>query len=90
MSEFKAKVTSKGQITLPIELRERLGIEPGDRVVFVEQSDGTVSFRAPRGSLADMQGMLAKAAGPVSGAQIEDWIAQARTRSAPTAKRGKR
>ncbi|MFT4049524.1 MAG: AbrB/MazE/SpoVT family DNA-binding domain-containing protein [Solirubrobacterales bacterium] len=29
-----AKVTSKGQITIPIQVREALGLKPGDSVVF--------------------------------------------------------
>ena len=33
-----AKITSKGQITLPKELRTRLGIGPGDEVEFVEEN----------------------------------------------------
>ncbi len=33
-----AKVTSKGQITLPKEVRSRLGISPGDEVEFVEEN----------------------------------------------------
>ena len=32
-----AKITSKGQITLPKEVRRRLGIGPGDEVEFVEE-----------------------------------------------------
>ena len=28
-------VTSKGQVTIPIEIRRRLGIQPGSRVGFV-------------------------------------------------------
>ncbi|MDP6070478.1 MAG: AbrB/MazE/SpoVT family DNA-binding domain-containing protein [SAR202 cluster bacterium] len=31
-----AKVTSKGQITIPKEVRERMGIQPGDQLEFVE------------------------------------------------------
>ena len=31
---MSAKVTSKGQITLPKAVREALGVEPGDRVLF--------------------------------------------------------
>lgn len=30
----KATVTSKGQVTLPKEIRERLGIERGDKLLF--------------------------------------------------------
>ncbi len=31
-----AKVTSKGQITIPKEVRKRMGIQPGDQLEFVE------------------------------------------------------
>lgn len=33
-----AKITSKGQITLPKEIRARLGIGPGDEVEFIEEN----------------------------------------------------
>lgn len=33
-----AKVTSKGQITIPKQVRDKLGIEPGDGVIFVEKN----------------------------------------------------
>jgi len=36
----QAKVTSKGQITLPREVRRRLGVRAGDRVEFEESADG--------------------------------------------------
>ncbi len=32
-----AKVTSKGQITIPKEIREKLGISPGEEIGFVER-----------------------------------------------------
>lgn len=32
-----AKVTSKGQITIPIEVRKKLGLRNGDKVLFVEE-----------------------------------------------------
>jgi antitoxin PrlF len=32
-----AKITSKGQITLPKEVRKRLGIGPGDEIEFLEE-----------------------------------------------------
>lgn len=35
-----ARVTSKGQITLPKEIRKRLGIGPGDEVEFLEGNGG--------------------------------------------------
>jgi len=34
-----AKVTSKGQITIPIDVRRKLGIKEGDKVLFEEDGD---------------------------------------------------
>jgi AbrB family looped-hinge helix DNA binding protein len=36
----KALVTSKGQVTIPKELRDKFGIEPGVQVDFVAAADG--------------------------------------------------
>ena len=33
-----AKVTAKGQITIPIDIRRRLGVKEGDKVLFVEEA----------------------------------------------------
>ena len=38
-----AKVTSKGQITIPAEIRRRLRLKPGDKVLFLED-DGRVTI----------------------------------------------
>ena len=37
-------MTTKGQVTIPAKLREKLGLRPGDRVAFVEQG-GNVLLR---------------------------------------------
>jgi len=36
-----AKITSKGQVTLPKEVRERHGLKPGDSVEFIEENGRT-------------------------------------------------
>lgn len=36
------RVTTKGQVTIPKEVREAMGIRPGDEVVFEETTDGYV------------------------------------------------
>ncbi len=37
-----AKVTSKGQITIPIAIRRMLGVQEGDKVLFIEGKDGVL------------------------------------------------
>ncbi|MBV9658262.1 MAG: AbrB/MazE/SpoVT family DNA-binding domain-containing protein [Verrucomicrobia bacterium] len=37
---MKSLVTSKGQVTIPKELREKFGIQPGAQVVFAAADDG--------------------------------------------------
>jgi AbrB family looped-hinge helix DNA binding protein len=41
----EAKVTSKGQVTIPLEIRRRLGVREGDRLVFDAEGDA-VTVRA--------------------------------------------
>ena len=38
-------VTTKGQITIPIDIREKLGLEPGDKVI-VEEDAGSARVKA--------------------------------------------
>ena len=37
-----AKITSKGQITIPIEIRKKLGLKDGDKVLFLEEGNKVV------------------------------------------------
>ncbi len=37
---FRAKVTSKGQITVPVEIRKSLGVKTGDHLRFEQQEGG--------------------------------------------------
>jgi len=37
-----AKVTSKGQITIPVSIRRRLNINEGDKILFIDSQDGVV------------------------------------------------
>ena len=47
--KVKSKVTSKGQVTIPKDVRERLGLRPGDEIEFVEDYAG---FRMQKRLLA--------------------------------------
>ncbi len=42
--QTKAKITSKGQITIPLKVRQALGVKEGDRLVF-EQNGGEMVVR---------------------------------------------
>jgi len=64
-----AVVTSKGQITIPKPVRDGLGIEPGDRVEFVELERGVYTVVAATRDIRDLKGMIPKPAKPVS---VED------------------
>ena len=53
-----AKMTSKGQITIPIELRKALGLKPGTRIDFYEIEKGKYAMRPKTGSIMDMEGCV--------------------------------
>ena len=55
-----ATVTSKGQVTLPAELRRALGIKPGQTVGFRQDGDHTI-MEAPA-SIEDVRAMLERSA----------------------------
>lgn len=54
---WTAKVTSKGQITLPKGLREHLELRPGDRVAFVARGE-TVTLEPSAGDILGWYGAL--------------------------------
>jgi antitoxin PrlF len=54
----KAKLTSKGQITIPKQVRERLNLRTGDRVEFTIEGEDRVVLRPARGSVLDLEGSL--------------------------------
>lgn len=55
MSET-TRITRKGQTTIPKELREKYGLEPGDTVVWEETDDGIVVRKHER---TEARGLLA-------------------------------
>ena len=53
-----ATVTSKGQVTIPIEVRQRLRLKAGDRVDFRFGTEGEVLLTSKRIPFEEIQGML--------------------------------
>jgi antitoxin PrlF len=64
-----AVVTSKGQITIPKEVREALGVATGDRVEFVESGKGVYEIVAASRDVRELKGMIERPSKPVS---VED------------------
>ena len=62
----KAKITLKGQVTIPKEVRNSLDIKEGDSVIFVIQKDHAVLKPLKKKSLKDFYGVL-PATQPYSG-----------------------
>ncbi|MDR2742320.1 MAG: type II toxin-antitoxin system PrlF family antitoxin [Treponema sp.] len=50
-----AKITLRGQITIPVEIRKKLGVKDGDKVVFIEENGRIVMENAVRLALRDVQ-----------------------------------
>lgn len=61
-----AKVTSKGQVTIPVEVRRRLRIDVGDCIKFVENADGEFMIKPVKVDVRSLKGLLKKPATPVS------------------------
>ena len=53
-----AKVTSKGQVTIPIEIRKKLGIKNGDKILFVEESGRVYMMNSSMDALREAQKAL--------------------------------
>ena len=54
----EATITSKGQITVPKEVREALDVQPGDVLDFVIDERGKVTVRPLRGDFRRLRGIL--------------------------------
>lgn len=51
-------MTSKGQITVPRDVRLKLNLKPGDRVLFIVEDDGAVRMRAANRDISSLVGIL--------------------------------
>ena len=66
-----ATLTSRGQTTIPKEIRDSLGMKSGDRMTFTLMPNGTVIMRVKNKSIMQLAGLLhKKGRKPVSVAQM--------------------
>ena len=72
-----ATLTTKGQVTIPKEVREHLGVETGDRLSFVVQEDGTVVVKPITRHVRELGGLLRRPGQrPVSVDEMDQAIAR--------------
>ena len=51
-------LTSKGQMVIPKTIRDRLKLEPGDRLDFIIREDGDILMRPISGDVRSLHGLL--------------------------------
>jgi AbrB family looped-hinge helix DNA binding protein len=71
-------LTSKGQTTIPKDVRKRLNLHPGDRLEFVIDEDGRVLVLPVSLDASELAGMLKRPAKPVSVAAMNQAIRKRR------------
>lgn len=53
-----ARVSSKGQITIPIEIRKKLNLKEGDKVLFLEENGKIILANSSYVALKEMQEIM--------------------------------
>lgn len=54
-----AKITSKGQITIPIDIRRKLGVKEGDKILFLEEGGKIYILNSSMEALKEAQAAFA-------------------------------
>src|SRR5437588_8743978 len=72
MKEIISTITSKGQVTIPVEIRNYLGLKTNDKVALVIDSAGTVQLKVPRyPNIASLRGTAGSLNEPLSWQQMQ-------------------
>ena len=61
-----ATITSKGQVTIPLQVRTDMKLSSGDRIDFVRMEDGNYAVVPASGSVKALKGIVPKQDQPVS------------------------
>jgi antitoxin PrlF len=77
-----ATITSKGQITIPAQVRAAMGVDVGDRLEFVEVGKGEFNIVAATRSVKELKGLFrGRRRKPVSIEEMNASIAEGASRS---------
>ncbi len=75
----RATVTRKGQVTIPVEIRRRLGVKDGGPVEYVVADDGKIVLEPPRlPTVESLTGIAGTMKEPHTWEEIEEIIAEER------------
>lgn len=58
MREFVSTISSKGQVTIPADVRRQLGVDAADKISFVLTDEGKVELRPTRFTLDSVLGSI--------------------------------
>jgi antitoxin PrlF len=73
MKEIISIITSKGQVTIPAEVRKYLGIKTSDKIAFVIDAEGTVRLKVPRyPDIASLRGAAGSLNKPLNWQQMKE------------------
>ncbi len=76
-----ATLTSKGQITIPADVRRLLNVQTGDRVEFVQIEPGRFELVAATRSVRELKGLFGNPGRTVSIAEMNRTIAEQAARA---------
>lgn len=71
------KLSENGRVVIPIEIRQAIGIKPGD-TVFWDLVDGEARLSSRQTRLRRAQAMVARFCGPADGSVVDEFIAERR------------
>ena len=69
-------ITSKGQVTIPKALRDKLKLHAGDRLDFIVEPDGTARLVPVTASIKELKGLVPKPKRKLSLEDMENAIAK--------------
>ncbi len=81
MKEFTSSVSPKGQVTIPIKIRKRLGVKPKDKVAFYIEGD-EVKIAPVTSALDESYGSVAPLKPPRNWNEIEEIAREEQAQSA--------
>ncbi len=77
-----ATVTTKGQVTIPVDVRTKLGLRPGSRLAFVPTDKGGYEIHVEASSIHDLKGAVSRPPGLVTLEDMNEAIAAGAATSA--------